>query len=334
VETLGLKSSPSDCILRRVHLAQGLNVRVVVVAVVIFCLLSGCSQQSPPAPINVRLVGGTELLQALTNTYNKAIPGATFISTMQRPGAIAAVDALENGVGEVALTGAGVGYTAFTKGTDEVPTPHKTLRGMAVLSVSALHLVTRPGFHFERLTDLRGKKIAIGPQGSNTEVTARRLLPQFGVAESDLETPAYEDVPKRLANQTLDAHLFVRSYPTQSIEADLEVPGTHMVSVRGPEVLNLREKYPYLRPIVIPAGTYTGQKTDIETVGVDVILVCRADLGEDLVYRMLAVLFDHVLELLQVEPSVGEVTLDKAPGTPIPLHPGAARFYRERGLFP
>ena len=306
---------------------------VRVFAVLVF-FLSGCSPKSLAPPVNVRLVGGTELLQALVKTYNREIPGASFSSTIQRPGAIGAVDAVETGQGEAALTGAGVGYTAFTKGTDEVPYPHKSLRGVAVLSVSALHLVTRPGLPFQRITDLHGRKIAIGPQGSNTEVTARKFLPQFGLRESDLQTPASQEIPPRLADKTLDAHLLVISYPSPTIAADLAVPGTQLVSIHGPEVLKLRETYPYLHPVVIPAGTYSGQTGDIETVGVDLIFVCRADLDEELVYKMLDVLFDSVPNLLQVDPSVGGMTLDRAPGTPIPLHPGAVRFYRERGLFP
>ena len=279
-------------------------------------------------------MGGTELLQEIVKLYNREIPGASFSSTVQRPGAIGAVDALESGQGEAALTGAGVGYTAYTKGTDEVPFPHTKLRGVAVLGVSALHLVTRPGLTFHQMTDLRGRAIAIGPQGSNTDVTARKFLPQFGIQESDLHTPAAQDIPHRLADSTLDAHLFVISYPSSTIAADLAVPGTRLVSVHGPEVLKLREKYPYLHPVVIPAGTYAGQTGHIETVGVDLIFVCRADLSDDLVYKMLGVLFDSFPELLRVDSSVSGITLERAPGTPIPLHPGAARFYRERGLFP
>jgi len=312
---------------------DGTSLKVRVLAVLVF-FLTGCSPKSPSPPANVRLIGGTELLQTLVKTYNRAIPEATFSSTVQRPGAIGAVDALETGQGDAALTGAGVGYTAFTKGTDEVPYPHKNLRGVAVLSVNALHLVIRPGLPFRQITDLRGRTIAIGPQGSNTEATARKFLPQFGILESDLQTPAFPEIPHRLADKTLDAHLFVISYPSQAILADLAVPGTQLVSIHGPEVLKLREKYPYLRPIIIPAGTYASQASDIETVGVDLVFVCRADLSEELVYKMLGALFDSVPTLLQVDPSVGGVTLDRAPGTPIPLHPGAARFYRERGLFP
>jgi TRAP transporter TAXI family solute receptor len=310
---------------------HGLAVRVLALVVL---FLSGCSPESSIPSVNVRFIGGTELLQALVKAYNRAIPSATFSSTIQRPGAIGAVDALETGHGDAALTGAGVAYTAFTTGTDEVPYPHKNLRGVAVLSVNALHLVTRPGLPFHQITDLRGKTIAIGPQGSNTEVTARKFLPQFGISDSHLQTPASADIPRLLADKTLDAHLFVISYPSPAIAADLAVPGTQLVSIRGPEVLKLRETYPYLRPIVIPAGTYAGQTSDIETVGVDLVFVCRADLSAELVYKMLAVLFDSVPELLQFDSSVGGITLDRAPGTPIPLHPGAARFYRERGLFP
>lgn len=317
----------------RVYSLAPLTVRIFA-AVVFFSLLPGCSAESRRPPAHIRLVGGTELLQAMVKIYNREIPVASFSSSVQRPGAIGAVDALESGQGDAALAGAGVSYTAYTKGTDEVPYPHKSLRGVAVLGVSALHLVTRPGLPFQQMTDLRGKTIAIGPQGSNTDVTARKLLPQFGILESDLQTPTSQEIPLRLADSTLDAHLFVISYPSPTIAADLAVPGTQLVSIHGPEVLKLREKYPYLHPIVIPAGTYAGQNGHIETVGVDLIFVCRSDLGDELVYKMLGALFESVPQLLKADPSVGGITLERAPGTPIPLHPGAARFYREKGLFP
>lgn len=114
---------------------------------------------------------------SIVKTYNRKIPDLTLSTTLGRPGSIGAVDAVESGLGEAVLTGSGVAYTAFTQGTSGLPYPHRNLRGMAVLGTNALHLVLRPGLHFQSFADVRGKRIAIGPQGTNTEATARLLAP-------------------------------------------------------------------------------------------------------------------------------------------------------------
>src|SRR5262245_36967582 len=190
-----------------------MNVRILVVLLILF---AGCRAESRSQQhANVRLVGASDLLDSLVKTYNARIPDATFSTTMGRgPGSIGAVDAVEEGLGEAALSGSGVAYTAFTQGTIESPHPHRSLRGMAVLGTNALHLVIRPGFRFQGFADLLGKRIAIGPQGTNTEVTARTLLPGFGISESSLEVPPFSEVPRRLADRTLDAHFFVVTYPS------------------------------------------------------------------------------------------------------------------------
>ena len=260
----------------------------LLLLIVFLTLLGGCRAAAPSGrPAAVRLVGASDLLDDIMKTYNKNIPNLTFSRTLGRPGSIGAVDAVESGLGEAALTGSGAAYTAFTRGTGELPYPHRSLRGMAVVGTNALHLVLRPDLTFRSFASLRGKRIAIGPPGTNTEVTARMLLPAFGIPESDLEALPFSEIPRRLADRTLDAHFFVVTYPSPVIQADLAVPGTHLISIRGPEVSKLREKYPYFRPIVVYAGTYPGQQNDLETLGLDLLLVCRADLSEEIVYAML-----------------------------------------------
>jgi hypothetical protein len=103
-----------------------------------------------------------------------------------------------------------------------------------------------------------------------------------------------------------------------------------MAPIQGPKVAELRSQYPFLRPITIPAGVYGKEK--IPTLGSNWLLACRDDLSEDIVYRMLGVFINSIEELAKAQPALLTVTPQDFALTPIPLHPGAARFYREMEL--
>ena len=94
----------------------------------------------------------------------------------------------------------------------------------------------------------------------------------------------------------------------------------------------VREDYPFFLPVTIPKGTYSGQSVPIETVGVDNVLLCREDLDDELVYRLTKAFFEALPDLAATHPSAGLIDADLAPATAIPLHGGAARYYREREL--
>jgi TRAP transporter TAXI family solute receptor len=182
------------------------------------------------------------------------------------------------------------------------------------------------------MKDLRGKRIGVSRSATSTEFTARLVLSGFEFPSSELQLeqiPAAQ-IPVRLADRSLDAVFDFVNY--RLIKAALAVPGTRLVPIEGAATSKLREEYPFLRAAVIPAGAQ-GQKDDIQTLGIDRVVICRADLDEDSVYRMLSVFFDSIPEMVQLVPELRTVRLDHAAGTPIPLHPGAARFYRERELF-
>ena len=102
--------------------------------------------------------------------------------------------------------------------------------------------------------------------------------------------------------------------------------------VDGPGIGHIRSDYPFLRLVFIPSGTYPTQKDPIRTIGVENILVCRADLAEDIVYELTRGLFDMVSGLAAERTSLRLMNIEQAPATPIPLHPGAARYYREREI--
>ena len=136
------------------------------------------------------------------------------------------------------------------------------------------------------------------------------------------------DVDNGLASGALQAAL-VFTYPPLAIAVETIVRGGRVVPVSGDQVDRLIEQNPFIRATTIPAGTYAGQGEDVDTIGIDMLFVTRNDLDEDVVYEIASQLFDVLPPLVEKFPELAQMDASWAAATPIPLHPGAARFFRE-----
>jgi TRAP transporter TAXI family solute receptor len=120
-------------------------------------------------------------------------------------------------------------------------------------------------------------------------------------------------------------------YPDEVSQAVIK-EGAYLVPIDGPAIEELRRESPFVRVVMIPRDIYPGQDRIIPTVGIDMLIVCRRDLDEQLAYRLTQQLFNVFPRLARIEATLRFLNLDEAPATPIPLHPGAARYFREREL--
>jgi TRAP transporter TAXI family solute receptor len=139
------------------------------------------------------------------------------------------------------------------------------------------------------------------------------------------------DAAASLAAGELDAAVVVAADPVEVVSR-ATANGARLLPITGRDVQRLRTDYPFLRPGAIPAGTYPGQPHPVPTLLVDVLLVTRAGLEDTLVQRLTSALFDVLPDLVPKFPYLRLINVGRAPATPIPLHPGAALFYREREL--
>jgi TRAP transporter TAXI family solute receptor len=98
------------------------------------------------------------------------------------------------------------------------------------------------------------------------------------------------------------------------------------------EVNQLRSSYPFLRPVTVPARQLAGQEKPVETLGSEWLLVCRSDLSEELVYQLTREFFAQLPAMARDHGEAALIDPEQAPATPIPLHAGAARYYREREI--
>jgi TRAP transporter TAXI family solute receptor len=243
-----------------------------------------------------------------------------------------ALDALDAGTVDLALLGGDEVYSAYLKGTAAKPSAHRHLRGVALLHTAALHVLVLPQSHIDSLGDLRGKRLA-GPQ-LGRESVLKVLLAQSGLKPADIHFDHLlrADAVTALTSGAIDA--FFDFYPVvnDAFSTPLHAGTLRLVPIAPPDTMNVRREYPYLHSDIIPADAY-GQADDIPTIGINYLFVCREGLDKDLVYQLTRAFFDVIPELVGLRPGLRTVSLKSASAAPIPLHPGAARFYRERQLF-
>jgi TRAP transporter TAXI family solute receptor len=151
-------------------------------------------------------------------------------------------------------------------------------------------------------------------------------------ATSVVSVPARSDeAVRQLAAGSLDA-LFVTGIDPLDAVTQATTLGARLVALDGPGIDRLRRAYPFFSRAVIPAGTYPHQAEGVRTIGVDSVLLCRSGLSEPLVHDLTQRLFQVLPLLSPSEAFASRLDLEQAPATPIPLHEGAARYYREREL--
>jgi TRAP transporter TAXI family solute receptor len=233
---------------------------------------------------------------------------------------------LKNGKSNLSGTLADVAYLAYAGQLEEMTEPFDQLRGMAVTGLNTMHLLVGSNVHVKTLRDLRGLRVSLGAPGSSTAHITLRMLQDLGIEQGQFhaERIPNAEIVNRLSNGGIDAAFSGFSVPGAVVVASMN-RGVRLIPIDGPEIEEMRTRYPYLKRTLIPRGTYPNQPEPIRTLGVDTLLVCRAELDDELVYRFLDAYF-------ATRPAMTPPDLDRAPATPIPLHPGAARYYRQREL--
>ena len=233
---------------------------------------------------------------------------------------------LRNGKTDIGIPVADVAYLAYAGQLEETPQPFDQLRGLAVIDLNTVHLLLAPHVRAESLRDLKGLHISLGAPGSSTALITERMLQAHGIPPESVRTERIPNAEmlKRLMRGDIDAAFVMYNLVGQPVTTALNA-GARLLDVDGPVVEGMRTQYPYLKRTLIPSGTYPNQPNPVHTIGVDTIMVCRADLDEHLVYRLLESYFATL-------PANTPPNLDRAPATPIPLHRGAARYYRQREL--
>lgn len=253
-------------------------------------------------------------------------------------GSVANVEAIRDGQLESGLVQADIAYWAY-KGEHIFRRKGKRvekLRAIANLYPEALHLVVRKDAKITRIQDLRGKRVSLGPKDSGTRVDAEIILRAFGLTPKSIKAQYLGPGPSAdaLREGKLDAIFLVAGPPAQAIVTLAGSTEIALVPIAGKRVERLRKRYPFFSRGVIPAGAYKNDG-DIETLTVGAQWVVSADMPEELVHAITRALWHRNARQILDDghPEGRNIKLETAlKGLGVPLHPGAARYYREAGL--
>jgi TRAP transporter TAXI family solute receptor len=270
--------------------------------------------------------------RAMAVAYTKTHPSAE-LEIVEGNGSVSTVEAIQSGVADIGFTLADVAYLAFAGRLGDRTTRFARIRGLSVLQLTPLQLIVRTGSRIRGVRDLNGRSVAVGPTGSGTPFTVALVLRAFGVPQEGVRMVAapFKEGATLLRTGAVDAMFMNATYPAENARAAIAA-GAHLVSIDGAPVNTLRNDYPFFRLARIPAGTYANQPESVYTIGTDALMVCRDDLEEFTAYELTKQFFD-TMSALPAADSLRLMNLDSAPATPIPLHQGAARYFREVELF-
>lgn len=288
--------------------------------------------------INV-LTGGTSgiyypLGVALSNIYGKAIPDSK-VSVQATKASVENLNLLAAGRGEVALT-LGDSLSDAWKGDQEAgfKAPLKTLRGISAMHPNYIQIVARADSGIKTLADLKGKRISVGAPKSGTELNARAILGAAGMSYKDfdkVEYLPYAESVELLKNRQIDVTLQSSGLGSPALR-DLANAAEVIFVTIPPSVIARVGDAAYVSAS-IPANTYKGQTADIPTASVINFLVTHEGVSPDVVYRMTRSMFENLNELVAAHAAAKSVKLQSATANmPVPLHPGAEKYYREVGV--
>lgn len=307
-----------------------------ILAAAVFLRMRGASGGAATSRQTVRISAGLTsfkpLGEALVAEYEKVMPDVRFV-VLESPGSVRNLQNLQRGDADLGFAQADLAYMGYNGQLPDAPGRLTDIRGIAVMHPAIVHLLARRGLRIRSIADLEGLRVGVGPTDSGTALTSELLLSVFKlkpgkVAGYSVPSPQAID---RLVRGELDAAFVVSADPADEVSRATQA-GARLIDISGAEVDRFRAQYPFLRAGVIPGGMYDNHPEPVRTLAIDVLLLARTGLDERLVHRLTRTFFQVLPRVAEQVEFIRTMDPTRAPATPVPLHPGAALFYREREL--
>jgi TRAP transporter TAXI family solute receptor len=331
------------------------HVACVLLIILLFSLLSGCSSKqeekpgaqvpdttkplAEPTKIDIRWgtitaggawqVIGSAMLEDIKKA-NKNITGSILPSTTS--GNVVGVHKGEFEVGfsltdTTAQAWQGEGYF---KDLGQI----RNIRNLGALYPQATHIVVWADSNINSIEDLKGKRVSPGAKGLSCDLQSQRLLKLYGLSYDDMSVQflSFQDADQQMIDRHLDALLYVTvPFPFASVINVSSQRPIRLLPIPADKIAEL-EKFPGVESYTLPGGLYQGVDYAVEGIAVRAHIIVREDFPEDVAYSMVKTIAENFESYPGVLKAMSYARLeDMAKDTGIPMHPGAERYYRERG---
>jgi uncharacterized protein len=283
----------------------------------------------------VILTGGTSgvyypLGLALQKVFKREMPNAE-VTVLSTQATVENLNLLQQGKGHLALAQGDI-LTEAWKGNPEAgfPSSRTKIRLVGGAYPNYIHIIAREDAHIRSLKDLRGKRVSVGAARSGNELNARALLSAADMSYADLlqvEYLAYGESVDLMAKRQLDAAIISAGVGVAAVNNAIAQMPVVFVPVENDVI---EKTHGMFFAASVPARTYKGQESEVQTAALNNFFVTSSDVPEDVVYRITKGIFNNVRELQAVHPAAKVMSTSNALAVrPINLHPGAERYYRE-----
>jgi len=269
----------------------------------------------------------------MAKIWNSKIPGMNM--TAQATGAsVENVRLVNRGEAELAIVQSDTIDFAF----NAKEAFKEKLTKMAVLAVlypEVIQVVVRGDSKIDSFDDLKGMKVGVGAPGSGTEANFRQLSDGYGLKKEDVKAQylSFSESAEQFKDKHIDAFIVTAGIPNAAI---MDIGSQHsirIINIADEKAALIVKKYPFLSPFTVPANTYKNQASPVKTMAVNAVLIASTDVKNDVAYNIVKSLFENQNELAATHAKGKELSLKTASsGVSIPFHPGAVKYYKEKGL--
>ena len=316
-------------------------------ALIIFCagLLLFFSPAPPALALKQNLgfrggpAGGT--FQQVASAI-EAYPGVTALSTLSvtaqpSAGSLENLREVHAGQADFGLVYSGHAYLGRNGLLQDDSNTYNKVLAVASLYGAPAQLVVRKGSGIKSVKDLKGKRVGVGSPGSGAFANCELFFRHLGVWDSIIPSHVgYNEVALAFANKQLDAFWLFTAYPSSAITMAARTDKIELLNLDAEaRASGFYKKYPYFTARTLPAGTYRGVKHNTRSFQDATLWVANAEVPDEVVYRLLATIYDKkgLRYMGQQNPALKDMApRSGAKGVVIPMHPGAIRFWREKGL--
>ena len=274
--------------------------------------------------------------------------GIAAVLSKHVPGMQATAEVTGGSVDNLKLVGSGKPYVGFTmtdagqdafRGEDKFKGNKVPLKTLMILYPNRMHVVSIEGRGVAKMADLKGKRVSTGSPGSATEVMAFRVIEAAGLdKDSDVkrERLGVAESVNAIKDGKIDAFFWVGGLPTAAVTDLANTPGTKLKMVdHADAVAAMNKKYGNLYiEDTIAKDVYKGMDADNKQATVMNILVAHESMDDKTAYNIVKTIFDKRDDLIAVHKESANIRLEnqKAAATPIPFHPGALKYFAEKGI--
>ena len=277
---------------------------------------------------------GGMLAQLISN--KATIDGRKFAATAEAAGAsVANARLLGNKEIESAFVAADILDQAYNGKAQFANAPIRNLRALGALYPETVQLVVRANSGINSVKDLKGKSISSGAPGSGQYQLVTDLLRVNGLSRSDVkeDSSSFTQAMDKIKDGNLDATLITAGIPVAAITDAAQSHPIRVLPLAGAEVAALLKEQPYYTQVNLPANTYRGQTAAVPTIAVMAVWTAHDGVPDNVAYEVTKALYENTAIMGQVHVQGRNITLQTAAAVgSVPMHPGALRYFREKGI--